>query len=205
MLSDWTLTVGGRYSRDAQDFDYDVRTINVLLPSYALDLSEDWSSFDPSLSLRYSLSEDAMIYASYSSGYKSGAFQFFPSTAAAARKVADPEEVDAFELGFKTLLMDQRLQLNMAYFDMDYKDLQLLSLSALKDENGDGVGISAVLIDNAADSTMRVSKLKRKPCYRRTGQWTLDMVTSMRNSTTMRVDPVRISLAISWRDHPKTH
>lgn len=170
---DWALTLGGRYSRDKKELDYNIVTLNILLPSFTLQPSDEWSSFDPSLSLKYNVSDDVMVYASYSAGYKSGAFQFFPSTASAARKIADPEEVNAIEFGVKTQLLDHRLQLNAAIFNMDYQDLQLLSLAPLRDENGTDIGTSAVLIDNAADSTIRGLEIEASALL--SENWTVDI------------------------------
>lgn len=163
----WSVTLGGRYSKDEKDFDYDVVTNNIFATSYVLGLSEDWDSFDPSISARFEYSDDIMFYASYASGYKSGAFQFFPSSVLAAQKVADPEEVDSYEVGMKSTLLDKRLKLNASVFQMDYQDLQLLSLSPL------GVGsVSAVLVSNAANSTIRGLELETQALL--SDQWSLD-------------------------------
>ena len=53
----WTATVGGRYSEDEKDFEFDIQTLNILLPSFQTDLSEDWNSFDPSFSIKWDISD----------------------------------------------------------------------------------------------------------------------------------------------------
>ena len=161
------LNLGGRYSYDEKDFSFNNTTLGIFLQPYSLDLSEDWDSFDPSVSLQYDATDDVMLYASWTSGYKSGAFQFFATSPLAARKVADPEEVDAIEVGIKSQLLDRRLQLNAAVFDMDYKDLQLLSLSPIGIEN-----LALLLIDNAADSTIRGFELETRAIL--SGSWSVD-------------------------------
>ena len=151
------LNLGARYSYDEKDFTFQTATLGIFLPPFGLDLNEDWDSLDPSVSIQYYARDDVMLYASWTSGYKSGAFQFFSTSMIGAQKVADPEQVDAIELGIKSQLLDRRLQLNAAVFDMKYKDLQLLSLSP----TGIG-GIALLLIDNAADSSIRGLELEGK-------------------------------------------
>ena len=65
-----------------------------------------------------------LIYASVSKGFKSGGFQgqlaFNPADLAGFEE----EELYAYEIGFKTRLADQRVQLNGAAFFYDFEDLQ---------------------------------------------------------------------------------
>ena len=169
---DWTATIGGRYSEDEKDFDFDIQTLNILLPGFQTSLSEDWDSFDPSVSIKWDVSDDAMLYASWTSGYKSGSFQFFPTSELFARQVADPEEVESIEVGIKSQWLDQRLQINAAIFDMEYEDLQLLSLRPLLDEMGNDTGVSALVIDNAADSSIQGFEVELRAVL--SAAWALD-------------------------------
>lgn len=50
----------------------------------------------------------------------------------------DPEEVDSYELGWKSSLFDGRLQSSLAGFYMDYKDVQVPGSAGI-DTNNDGV------------------------------------------------------------------
>jgi iron complex outermembrane receptor protein len=72
------------------------------------------------LGLQWDPNDDMMLYARYSRGYKAGAFNAgsgvrFPE--------ADPESVDAFEVGLKSNLIDG-LQANVSAFYYDYRDRQ---------------------------------------------------------------------------------
>jgi iron complex outermembrane receptor protein len=60
-------------------------------------------------------------YAQYSRGFKSGQFNLI----APGDPPVKPEQLDAFELGLKTKLFDNRLRLNVAGFYYDYKDIQV--------------------------------------------------------------------------------
>jgi outer membrane receptor protein involved in Fe transport len=71
-------------------------------------------------------SEDSLIYASYSRGYKSGGINPpFNPTLFDAPATFRPESIDAFEIGTKNTFMNGMLRLNASAFYYRYKDLQL--------------------------------------------------------------------------------
>jgi iron complex outermembrane receptor protein len=63
----------------------------------------------------YQLTDDAMVYASYSRGNRSGGLNLAQLPAGASAVVA-PETVDAYEAGIKSRLFDRRLTLNATVF-----------------------------------------------------------------------------------------
>lgn len=162
-----SLTVGARYSWDEKDVLFDTRTtVPVGISNYRQAAARKWNSFDPSVSLSYDLAEDVMAYMSYTSGYKSGAFQFIATSAAVAQQVAEPEEVDSYELGLRSTLFDRRLRLNIAGFSMDYTNLQQLRLVDV------GGGVTRVLIGNAGDSRIRGFEAEGRAAF--DDSWSLD-------------------------------
>jgi iron complex outermembrane recepter protein len=74
-----------------------------------------------SANLSYKVSPDVTLYGSYSRGNSPGGL----NTGAAARISFAPQNVDAFELGLKSQLLDRRLQLNVALFNNKYDDIQI--------------------------------------------------------------------------------
>ena len=68
--------------------------------------------------------EGVMAYASYSRGYRAGTFNGLAYGSVAQVYFVPPESVNAYELGFKTRFMDNRLQINGAVFYYDYKGQQ---------------------------------------------------------------------------------
>lgn len=73
----------------------------------------------------YHASADTLIYANVSRGYKAGSF---PSLATAVQTALAPvtqEKLTAYELGFKSTLLDRKVQLNAAAFYYDYRDKQV--------------------------------------------------------------------------------
>jgi iron complex outermembrane recepter protein len=71
----------------------------------------------------YQISDDSLLYASVSSGFRSGGFNS-GQAAAALQPTFKPEEVLAYEIGSKNRFFDNTLQLNAAAFFNSYDSLQ---------------------------------------------------------------------------------
>ncbi len=145
-----TLTVGGRYTEDEK-----LSQQRGNLTTEGADPSAKWDEFTPKLGLRYQLNDDAMIYGTYSRGYRSGGFNGRVDELASATVPYNPESVDNYELGFKTEFANGRMRLNGAVFYMDYKDKQ--EEIGLPSEGGTGQRIS---VFNAATATMQGAELE---------------------------------------------
>lgn len=83
----------------------------------------DWDKVTWRAALDYTLAGGTLLYASTSTGYKSGGFNRGTSQA-----IYDPETVLAFEVGSKSTLLDNRLRLNLSAFYYDYEGLQLAQI-----------------------------------------------------------------------------
>ncbi|MFA5631339.1 MAG: TonB-dependent receptor [Porticoccaceae bacterium] len=122
----------------------------------AMVLSDQKSWTEPTwrTSINHQFTRDLMLYASYNRGFKSGLYNLpNPSNPGPV----DPEFLDAYEIGFKSMWFEHRLQINGAAFYYDYKDLQLnsaavgstLTLNAGEAEiHGAEFDIIALPIDN---------------------------------------------------------
>jgi len=158
------LTLGGRYTEEEKSFlpdqvifqNYFAGISQVLPPGHPLaaldapflqagsrilplvekDIEID--EFTPLVNLSYDATDHAMVYLSYSEGFKSGGFtqRVFPPVVAGFTAppgtpdldlipTYDPEFVDVIEFGFKLDLMDNKVRLNGALFQTDYEDLQV--------------------------------------------------------------------------------
>ena len=105
------------------------------------------------LALRWRPSDDVMTYATYSSGFKGGGFDYFiaePQATILNNIRFKDEQVEALELGAKLSFPEQRLRLNGAVFRNRFKDLQVTSLTT-----DAATGLLAFRTSNAAraDST----------------------------------------------------
>ena len=75
--------------------------------------------------LDYKITDENLLYASYSRGYKSGGINPPLSPGAGVPATFNPEFIDSFEVGSKNTFLDGRLRLNLAAFYYNYKGLQI--------------------------------------------------------------------------------
>ena len=73
----------------------------------------------------YKISDESLLYASYSRGYKSGGINPPLSPGQGVSPTFNPEFIDSFEVGSKNTFLDGRLRLNLAAFYYKYKGLQI--------------------------------------------------------------------------------
>lgn len=156
---DMSITVGARYSKDDKTARYlngfhedgldafgglglvypalfqFVDENGVTDPS-AARATDSWTDFSPRVVFDYK-NDNVLYYASVTKGYKSGAFNSFPTPDQAnnlvvtpeARQSVAPESVVNYEVGFKANLLDQALTLNASYYFMDYSELQVFTVN----------------------------------------------------------------------------
>lgn len=89
-----------------------------------------------------------MVYATYSEGFRSGGFNG-RATGANSSGPYDPESVESFEVGFKTVWMDNTFQLNGSIFTVDYTDKQ--EEVVLPGTDG---AVTLTIVQNAASVSM---------------------------------------------------
>ncbi len=123
------LTLGGRFTNDDKELsgstsgEYDWFW-NPAPGTVVNGVSEDWGEFTWRAVLDVKPTDNVLLYASASTGFRSGAFDMAQSDPALIDKAVDPETVESFEIGAKTQWLDNRLQVNVALFDTQYEDLQ---------------------------------------------------------------------------------
>lgn len=128
-----SATLGGRYTDEKKDVRTEVRSIedidNIIAAppteEYLITASDSWNDFSPRLSVMWEPSDDLSLYATYSTGFKSGGFQGQAPTGKAASTPFDPETAKNIELGLKGYFFDRRLSANLAVFDTKYEDMQV--------------------------------------------------------------------------------
>ncbi len=149
-----SLDGGLRYSSDRKR-----ATIGAVTPlplpffvpaNFEVNPSRTWTSVDPSVSLSYKPVKDVLVFASYSKGFKSGAFQYLAFTAPSASRIVDPEKVDAYQAGVKADLFEHHLRVNFSAFEYKYDNIQVPRI-----EIPPGGTIPSVTLSNAAKSTIK--------------------------------------------------
>ena len=86
------------------------------------ELFNEWTETTWRLNLDYLLNDSTLIYATASTGYRSGGYNLGNLSALPAY---DPETLLSYELGLKTLLFDGRFRLNAALYRYDYEDIHI--------------------------------------------------------------------------------
>ena len=147
----WDVSLGVRYTYDEKEFSSEALLPESMLQNYfllgysteKLTDKSDWDELTPRFVLRYRPTDDAMVFVSYTKGYKSGGFGTFslnppifqwfgdgaddPLTMAEGYRPAQfkPEDVDSYEVGYKGLLANGTLKLDVTAFLYEYTDLQV--------------------------------------------------------------------------------
>jgi len=133
---DLTLTAGLRYTEDEKESKAGANTIGDVV-AFAEDEGA-WEEVTGKINLNWDLdlsfTDQSMLYATLSRGYKGGGLN--PGNSVST--TFDPEFIDALEIGTKNTLLDNRMQLNAAAFYYDYSDYQVGGLV-----NGVGVNFNA--------------------------------------------------------------
>lgn len=90
---------------------------------YAIDGSN--KALTGRAAISYTFDGGTLVYASYSRGYRSGAFNGGGYTSSIGITYIDPERVNAYEVGVKGRFLDNKLTLSGAGFYYDYSNQQV--------------------------------------------------------------------------------
>lgn len=127
------------------DYDSNDSTFSEFTPmaSAAWKLPEAW--------LDGGLINSAMIYGTWSQGFKSG---FQEPSGVDGLKVVDPERLDNREIGIKIDALEKSLRFNMALYSMTYEDMQLITVKV------DSANSLIVTSQNAGESMIEGGELE---------------------------------------------
>lgn len=106
--------------------------------SFANDNKGNWRHQDFRLGLDYDLDSNTMVYGYVASGFKAGGigdvFEVVNDRTGKVQRFEtqfDPEEVLTYEVGTKTSLFDNSLNLQGVFFYTDYSDMQYASVGSI--------------------------------------------------------------------------
>ncbi|HTO41828.1 MAG TPA: TonB-dependent receptor [Rhizomicrobium sp.] len=130
---DLTVTGGVRFQSETKDI---LRSPQQLAMPFTTGVTisgkRTWTNMSYHAGVNYRVDDHAMVYGSFSTGTKSGAFNSRAPAGVAplpfdffVNPPASPEKARAFEIGAKTDWLDNRLRLNGAAFWNNYSDLQV--------------------------------------------------------------------------------
>lgn len=121
-----TLTLGARYSWEERTFTASGQNATGPGPFVpTTPISGKINNSEPSwrIAVDQRINNNLMVYASYNRGFKSGGF--VPTTFSGSALTFNPETLDAYEVGFKSDLLDRKVRLNGSTFYYDYRDIQI--------------------------------------------------------------------------------
>ncbi|MFQ3220419.1 MAG: iron complex outermembrane receptor protein [Paraglaciecola sp.] len=116
---EFRLTAGGRYNHEKREGkgDFTFSPFGVFVET---DKAESWNAFTPKFMMEYDFSDDLMLYAGITKGFKSGVINV-----GSVNPIIEPEFIWSYETGFKLHDKETGLILNGAAFFYDYTDLQV--------------------------------------------------------------------------------
>jgi iron complex outermembrane receptor protein len=167
-VTDWlSATAGLRYSEDLKKASLDQYDVASGGETFAGSGQQLFSRFTPMASVAATVPESyldespfdhIMGYFTYSQGFKGGGFNAVPGPRIdgqlAELPAFGPETLDNFEIGAKTVFLDQRMSANVSFFFGDYENIQVTSVKDLGILPGsDGVPTVVRITQNAAQAT----------------------------------------------------
>ena len=123
----WKLTAGIRHSSDEKTGLFDQRAFNLAdaaaTETTALDLSEEKTTYR--LATSYNVTDDLMLFASWSTGFKSGGFDSGRgTTVVGAKRKFNAETTTNMEAGVKSVSLNGALTANATAFETSVDDYQ---------------------------------------------------------------------------------
>lgn len=175
LTEDFAVTLGARYTEEEKEVKLNQRSLN---PDFFISTGfpeaafprEDFTFLGPkepqkldfyNVSIRaganWQINNDMFTYASFSQGYKSGGITtrltapFNPDIGIGGLTNLgfDEETVDSYEVGFKAELFNRRMRLNMALFQNNFDDIQIVLQRGVTPAN-----------ENAGEAEMRGFELE---------------------------------------------
>ncbi len=138
-----TVTLGVRWTDEEKTVYIDHPADN---PPFAGENTDDFTNVSPTVIFNYEFTDEFSAYAKYAQGWKSGGFNAEAGSIESFNRGFDAEEIDSYEIGFKSRWLDNTLQLNAAAFFNDEQDIQLSVFLP------DSSGSAASVIENAGQS-----------------------------------------------------
>lgn len=156
------LIAGIRYTSDARHLTAQTISFNgntgTTTQSALTDAQHTFNQATWRVSLDHRLSREAMVYASYNRGFRSGTY-IAQAAASGTVPLLNPEQVDAFELGAKTDLLNRRLRINIAGYYYNEKNIQVMQVIAGVQNVYNAQGAHIYGLD--ADVSLKVSETLR--------------------------------------------
>ena len=121
-----TLTLGARYTDEEKTVDFQGTVNSAGMVAAGIPLSQSEQEITPRIAYAHKFTDNFMMYASATNGFKSGGWNARGSSSDALQAFA-PETIWSYELGMRGDWVDGRLRTNITLFYSDLEDLQTTS------------------------------------------------------------------------------
>jgi len=126
------VSLGLRYTKDVKKTNAQFTYVDIGVPLIGKpNGDQDFNNVSGDLTISYRPLQNILAYASYKEGYKSGGFTARYIAPTESLQSFEPEQLDTFELGFKSDWFKNRLRINLAIFASKYEDIQILIFDGL--------------------------------------------------------------------------
>jgi iron complex outermembrane receptor protein len=124
---EFRISVGARYTHESKDYFRTTSTFSsspllTSLAPFQFIANDSWNDFSPMATIDWQFHRNAMVYARFATGFKSGGFNG-RANSVAERTQYEPEEVNSYEVGLRSTISGQ-LRLNVTAFYNDYRNFQ---------------------------------------------------------------------------------
>lgn len=126
IFSHTKITLGARYTIDKTGIEGYTQSGSVIVPGSAGSASKTYRKPTFRADIQQQFARQIFGYFSFNRGYNTGSFNNVSPGGFAPSQISrvDPETINAYEVGLKTTLLDNKLRLNIAAFRYDYSNLQ---------------------------------------------------------------------------------
>jgi len=171
---DLRLIAGVRYTEDTKEIDFDQTVTTgplspapgVVVPLCQQSFKETWDDVTWNATVEKDLSENTFAYAKVNTGFKAGGF-----VASNCGESFEPEELTAYEIGYKGTFLGGTLSLASSAFYYDYKNIQLNQV-----EQVEGTSTTTSATRNAAEATTYGAEIELQALL--SDNWSFDLGVS---------------------------
>ncbi|MGP9671564.1 TonB-dependent receptor [Pseudoalteromonas sp. AOP31-A2-14] len=176
-----TVIAGLRYHQEQRAADININSQSTAVTSQ-YDGEKKFSEVLPKLALSYQTSNDDLIYASWSKGYRAGGFDtVYPNL---SKPSFEPEYSNNYEIAYKALALDNQLSFSITAFYVSLDDQQVQQML----EN------TTIITDNAGNSTSRGIEFESR--YHPHPDWTVGFSSSYVDATYSEYESVNLATGV---------
>ena len=194
------LTTGIRYSTEHKSytfFRYYFWPIQPGANNVRADASE--SKWTPKVAVDYQVTDDALVYASFATGFTAGGINGRPFNLATDLFSFKTENVYSYEVGFKSEWLDHRLRVNGALYYTQFKNMQL-TLSGCPTAPQGCRTSSPFYVDNGGNS--RLQGFEVEVVFQPTAEWLITGGIGLNDFKYKKLSPLVNSPSVFYGGQP---